>query len=684
MRSRSVVVGYVLAVVLAAVFAFLFTRAFDARGPIWNGGWQLRISGDASPRVSATELYRELDELAADRSLDIVRFVSDSDRPETVRHLFAAGDGEAAELLRTGYEAVDPSLSTTVAPLLELDALDPRGAYLIGGDRDDAESVLATMERAGWSGVVAPYPSGVDIDTYRDYGDLMRALAVTVLGILILVGAGTVLRSRAHGIQRLHGVGYVGIVLGEWRALAGPVTVLSVSGLTAVVLAVALLNGLAQLPTVSALFVRLLGMTVLAALAAHLVGIALTDGRRLVDQIKGEIDGWWVLLGVYAVRVPAVLVLLAVVAALGQSARVAEVEGRGRAFWSAAGDAVVLGIGGYGAEHEYSASIPALERLVASQAARGQVVFADQNVIGERDVLFVDQGYLDRVEVLGPEGERITDVSVGALTILEPESTPADRRERVIAEVRLWQEIQAEVSIPALDTADLPIDEITVPRGQKLFTFRSLGIDPLAQETALEEPILVVLPSVTAIAPSELFAAITRGTVVFTAPDDLPEAIGEHGLTDIVASITPVAYQANEQYRRALGTLTINVIGLVSGAVVVLLTGLVAAVVLVEKDRQRAFVHHFSGLGPLSAHRVGLLLEGVLLAATLAIAVVPMWFRDPTDVRTVLDLGTVDTEMFVLEQTGLAVGLTALSGMLLVACLGLAHVRAARSRSVDS
>ncbi|SMH42618.1 hypothetical protein SAMN06295885_2020 [Rathayibacter oskolensis] len=684
MRSRSVVVGYVLAVVLAAVFAFLFVRSFDARGPVWNGGWQLRVSGDAEPRMPAAQLYSELDALATSQRIDIVRSVEDADDPAAVRHLYVAGDAAAADLLRRGYAAVDTSVSTTVAPLLELGALDPRGAYLIGGARDDAEAVLAVIEDAGWSGVVAPYASGIDLDTYREYGDLMRSLLVAALGILVLVGAGTVLRSRAHGIQRLHGVGPVGLLLREWRSLAVPVVGLSLLGLTAVALALTALNGLAQLPTISALFARLLGLLLLAAVAAHVVGIALTDGRRLVDQITGEIDGWWVLLGVYAVRVPAVLVLLAIVAALGQSARVAEIEGRSREFWSTAEDSVVLGISGYSGEGEYRAAIPAFAELVVSQASLGQAVLAEPTFTEERNVLLVDEGYLRSVDVIGAGGARITDVPDGVITLLEPAGTTAERRQKVMADVRTWQEIQSGVAVPSPGTVDLPIEEQTVPTGQTLFTFRTLDVDVFERETMVKDPILVIVPSMDVVAPSELFSAISRGAVVFTAPDAVPAAVEQLGLSDMVASITPVAYQANEQYRRALGTLSINLIGLISGGLVVLLTGLVAAAVLVEKDRRRAFVHRFSGLGPLSAHRSGLLLEGALLSATLALAVVPLWFRDPQDVRTVLDLGTVDTEMFVIEQTALAVGLTVLSAVLLVACLGLAHLRAARSRTVDS
>ncbi|MWV48667.1 hypothetical protein GRS96_05155 [Rathayibacter sp. VKM Ac-2803] len=684
MRSRSVVLGYVLAVVLAAVFAVAFVRAFDARGPIWNGGWQLRVSGDAAPTMPADELYRELTGLAQSRGLDLVRYVDDADDPAHLRHLYVAGDGVAAELLRDGYGAVDTSITTTVAPLIDLGALDARGAYLVGGERVDAEAVLAAIEEAGWSGEVYPYASGIEIDTYREYGDLMRALIVALLAILVLVGAGTVLRSRAHGVQRLHGAGFLGILLGEGRRLAAPVLLLSLVSLAAVTVTVGVLNGLAQLPTTSSLFGRLLLILLPAAVAAHVIGIALTDGRRLVDQVKGEIDGWWVLLGIYAVRVPAVLVLLAVVASLGQSARVADVESRGRAFWSAAGDAVVLGINGYGSESGYRATIPGFAALVEAQAAAGHAVFVDQTLGEERGVLLVDEGYLRAVEVTGGGGERITEVPDDAVTVLEPDGTPMDRTRAVLEELRLWQRIQSQVSDPAPETAGSAVEERTIPAGQTLYTFRAGDSDPFATETMLEDPIVVVLPSISAVAPSELFSAITRGSVVFTEPEALPAALEERGLTEAVASITPVAYQANEQYRRALGTLSINVIGLVGAAVVVLLTGLVAAVVLVEKDRRRAFVHRFSGLGPLSAHRSGLLLEGVLLSATLALAVVPMWFRDPRDVRTVLDLGSVDTETFVVEQTALALGLTALSGALLLACLALAHVRAARSRSVDS
>jgi hypothetical protein len=50
----------------------------------------------------------------------------------------------------------------------------------------------------------------------------------------------------------------------------------------------------------------------------------------------------------------------------------------------------------------------------------------------------------------------------------------------------------------------------------------------------------------------------------------------------------------------------------------------------------------------------------------------------------VIDLGTVDTENFLLEQTALDIGVVAASAALLVACLALAHRRASRSPTVDT
>ncbi|QHC57561.1 hypothetical protein [Rathayibacter sp. VKM Ac-2760] len=683
MRSKSVILGYVLAVVLAALLAVVFVRAFDTGGVVWNGGWQLRISKDATPRVAASDVYRELAELAESRGIDVVRYVEDSVDPATVRHLFVTGNGAAAELLRDGYGAADPSITTTVAPLRDLGLLDPRGAWLVGGERADAEAVLAVIEAGGWTGTLAPYVSSIDVNTYREYGDLMRSLGVALLAVIVLIGAGTVLRSRSHGVQRLHGAGLLQILLSEWRFLSPPVVVLSLGGVAAVALATAALNGLAQLPTVLAVAGQLLALLLLAAVAAQILAIALTDGRRLVDQVKGEIDGWWVLVGVYAVRIPAVLVLLAIVAALGQSARVAEIEGRGREFWGVAGDAVTMSVGGYLGESEYRDATPRLADLAGSQDADGGVIVVSPELGEEPNVLLVNEGYLRRVEVLGGDGRRITEVPDGVLTVLEPEDSSVQRRRAVLADLRSWQDIQSGVSLSAPGTVDLPAAEQVVPSGQTLVTFHAAG-DVFHPEAELVDPVVVVLPSVGVLADSELVAMITLDEVVFTDPAALAAAIEERGLSGVVSSITPVAYQANEQYRLALGAHAINVIGFVSGAIVVLLTGLVAAVVLVEKDRKRAFVHRMSGLGPLTAHRSGLLLEGVLLTATLALAVVPQWFRDPKDVRTVIDLGTVDTENFLLEQTALDIGVVVASAVLLVACLALAHRRASRSSTVDT
>lgn len=683
MRSRSVVAGYALAVVFAAVFAFLFVRAADAIDPVWNEGWQLRVDGEAVPRVSAPEVYRQLDELAVTRGLDVVRVVADDEHPATVRHLFAAGDGRAGEWLRDGYRSVDPAMTTTVEPLVDLDRRDVRGMYLVGDDRSDAEAVLAVIERAGWDGDVHPYAAATDLDTYREHGDLTRAEAVAFLAVLLLVGAGTVMRGRAHGVQRLLGAGLPRILARELRALVVPVVAVAIAGLVVVVAAVAALNSLAQLPSMLALFGRMLAILLPAALATHVVAILLTDGRRLVDQVKGEIDGWWVLVAAYAVRLPAVFVLLAIVAALGQTARVAQVEATTREFWSTAGDAVTLGIAGYRSEDELRGSILELSALVRSQDEAGELVLASRDYWGDGETFFVNEGYLARVEVIDSEGRRITEVPDGALTVLTPDGVDDNRRQRATAEIEDFLFMQSRIENGVPSTADLPVIERAISR-QTVSTFRSSQAGWNTLDTSIDDPIIAVLPSISAMAPSEIFADITVGAVVFTDPGAVSREIEARHLGEAVASVVPVAYQANEQYRRALGTLSLNVLGLIAAVLVVLLTGLVTAAVAVEKDRQRAFVHHLSGLPPLSAHRSALLIEGVLLAGVTALAVVPLWFRDPKDVRTVLDLAGADSHVVLAEQSALGLAATAGSAVLFVVCLAFAHTRSARARPHDS
>ena len=677
MRSISVLVGYTLAVLAAAAFAFALVRSADVIDPVWNEGWQLRIDGEATPRESAADVYRRLQALSDETGIDIVRVLVDPASPMSGRSLFAAGDDTAREWLEHGYQDVDPRMSTTVAPLAALGSLDVRGEYLIGDDREDAESVLAVIESAGWDGRIASYAAAVDLDTYRDRGDLLRALAVAVLAVIVLVGAGTLLRGRAHGVQRLHGAGSAGILLRELRSLALPAALSAATGLGVLAVLLAFHNSLAQLETLLALFAHLLAILTAAALGAHAAAVLLTDGRSLIEQVRGEVDGWWVLLGVYGVRLPAIFVLLAIVAALGQTARVAQVEAETRAFWSTAGDAVTLGIAGFLGGAEGRADILALAEMVRSEHEQGRTLFAYLDDSATRPVLYVDEGYLARVDVRDTHGARVTSGIEGAVAMLVPETVPPDAKADVGGIVAAFLQIQSQIRDGVPGTSELPVLERPIA-AQTLSTFRSAQAGLNIRQARVADPIVVVLPSLAVLAPSEILAFTSQGCMIFTDPQAVESEIDARDLGDLIAFVEPVAYHADESYRRALGDLSTNVAALVAGAIVVLLTGLVAALVVVEKDRQRTFVHHVSGLPPLSAHRTALILEVVLVTGVAALGIVPLWFRDPEDVRTVLDLAGADAQVILLGQSALGVIATVAGTALFVACLRLAHARAAR------
>lgn len=683
MRSASVVLGYTLAVLAAAAFAFVLVRSADAIDPVWNEGWQLRIDGDATPREPAAVVYREVTALADRSAVGVVRVLVDPALPTSGRSLYAAGPGTAATWLEHGYQDVDPRTTTTVAPLTELGSRDVRGEYLVGGERADAEAVLALIESAGWSGRVAPYAAAVDLDTYRDRGDLVRALVVAILAVIVLVGSGTLLRGRAHGVQRLHGAGSSSILLRELRWLALPTALWSATGLVVLGALLALHNSLAQLETMLVLFSHLLGILLAAGLAAHLAAVLLTDGRALIDQVRGEVDGWWALAAVYSVRLPAVLVLLAIVAALGQTARVAQLEAESRAFWSTAGEAVTLGLAGYRSEAEARSTMAALADLARAQEEAGDLVFASLDDSGDRAVLYVDEGYLARVDVREADGARLTSALEGAVTVLIPKSASAEEEAAADELVRGFLSIQSTISDGVPGTSELPVVRRS-GAAQTLTTFRSAQAGLNTRQATVTDPVVVVLPSVSVLAPSEILAFTSTGSLVFTDPESVETEIAARGLREAVAFVEPVAYHAEESYRRALGDVSTNVASLIAGAVVVLLTGLTASVVVVEKDRQRAFVHHVSGLPPLSAHRSALILEALLMAGAAALGTVPLWFRDPRDVRTVLDLAGPDAQLVLLGQSALGIAASAAGSGLLVLCLVLAHQRAARQGALRS
>lgn len=429
-----------------------------------------------------------------------------------------------------------------------------------------------------------------------------------------------------------------------------------------------------------ALFARLSILLLGCALGAHLIGLMITNGRDLIDQVKGEIDGWWALTAAYAIRLPALFVLLGIIGALGQSAYLAEVESQTRAYWDDADDAVTLGISGSLSDSEYYSAQTSIVEMSRALDKRHGVVFTQRDPLSPAlpNALAVNEEYLQRVIVLGTDGERIT--ATNGITVLVPSGSDAAATASAAAD---WYAFQH-----SLTSSDVPEPEevriFEIEPDQELFTFRTGSGDVMNGPAVVHDAAIVVIPGLDHLAPSEIFAGVTNGGIVFTDPAAVTAAVHSQGLDHVVAAIQPVAYQADERYRQALGTVTINVAGFVASVIVVTGSALIVAVVSVEKNKQRLFVQHISGWPFLAAHRGALIIESVLIAAVAAISVVATWTRDPLSVRTVVDRGTASTENYLVEQSVIAVAVCITASGLLVGALALAHRRMVRRHSADS
>ncbi|NQX11749.1 hypothetical protein HQQ80_08950 [Microbacteriaceae bacterium VKM Ac-2855] len=508
-----------------------------------------------------------------------------------------------------------------------------------------------------------------------------------MLAVIVLIGAGTVLRGRAHGIQRMSGRSSAGILLHELAALLRPVLIFAAGTVAVLATTMYLYNGFAHAAALLTLACRLISVLLVAGLGAHVVGIVITAGRDVLDQVKGEIDGVWALVGAYAVRLPAVFVLLSIIAALGQSVYLAQIEGQTRAYWAQAGDAVTLTVSGNLTDTELNVARSTVAELARKRDSDHGVVLAQRDALAPAltDALVVNQEYLQQVPVLDTNGDRLTTVLSDAITVLVPDDAAAAQVVAAHAAAADWYQFEHSLTLSDIpDPATVPINDARTQAGQNLFTFRTGTGNVMNGPAIAANPVIVVLPSLQFIPQSELFAAVTNGSIVFTDPDTLRADVRAMDLNPAVSAIQPVAYQANESYRQALGAVTINIAGLVAAIVVVALTALIVGVVTVEKNRQRLFVQHLSGWSFAATHRTTFILEAGLILAVTAISLAAAWTRDPLTVQSVIDTGTVDTESYLINQSLIALATAGAAAALLVASLALAHARMLRSHSADA
>ncbi len=632
MLPRLVRLAYVLCVILPTILAVQVFLAFDE---VEGAGaeYQVVVQEIATTgRVSAGDLVAVIEESARTTGADIGMISFDVADPTHRKHVFAVAgreDGEVAQRLVGGYQHFSTQIEETYRPFADVGDVDPRGYYLVWGDRADAEALLDALAGEGLVGEVAPYPGSVG-DLATDGAVflgpvLTTAAAVSLLALMVMVGGGVVMSAQTYGVQRLQGRSFGDAVrrdLVEAGRLLG-VTACAVALGGAVVLW--LVNGGARADELAVVVLVAVALFLGVVLLTHVAAAGLAFRVPVLAAVKGQFSAGWALVGIVGIRVAGVLLVASVAFTTVQAAMQVADRSAEQERWESAPDAVYVRLSGQmgGDDPEVEARYAAMAHTAVD---RGDAVLVDDvttdlSMGGGSDrsaprqqsralpcpVMLVNDAYLDRQPVLDGSGVRITDVADDAVTVLAPPRCQEFARSDI--------PLHFASQDPAATPVAFAFGELSA--GQDQFPYGTLDSD--VRGAALRhDAMLVVVPPNVDLVPEFFYAGyLSTGNVIFDDAATAERYVAEFDVGGIVNGIWPGRQHAASLYAEVVSNLRISVLSLAVALVVMIVTAVSVSAVHVRRSAQLVYVRHITGWPAWYSHRFVLALE--LLLATLVV-----------------------------------------------------------------
>ncbi|GAA2431944.1 hypothetical protein [Streptomyces macrosporus] len=643
MLHRGVKFVHAAALAFAAMLAFLVVSGLDERMVLGNRAVLFVNESDGS--ASGEEVVRALTEFAAERGAVIGRELPDLEDSEERRHLYlAVGDprSAAASWLEDGYPNFGRRTVTEVHPLAELGNRDPRGIYYLFGPRPADRDVVAEFASLGLKTTVGHPLSFSELRTAYADSSLLDAFLITALALVTLTGASVLLNAKAYGVLRLQGASLTEAFLRDlrqlrrfWPTAAGV--------LTAVVLtSLGIFNGWAHLGLYAAVAAAVAVALGLTALAAHAAVLGFTFRTALPAALKGEVPARAAVLTAYAVRIPALLLivgLLASVVAAGQ-----DLLERRQAWetYARVGDATGIRITGSVGIDE----IPEMERAVGRRLhqadTEGKIIVAGRlwlrELFGKElpgELLVVNEAFLAEQPVLDPDGQRHLpgnrqreSVGDGPARLLVPE--------HLAPHLPILRQGVPGILSPGNPERITQSDIETRPmkNGQRIFAYtpgEETNRDGTHTDRSfVRDPVLLVVPNGSDhLTDTNYYAFATRNQVIFPDPRDVHDLLRRDGrMRTYIAALLPVQQKAAAAMREAAYAFRLQLLELAAGLAVLLVTAIGVCIVHARKNAQTIFVRHLGGWSFAATHRVLLATEAAVAVLILAWLPVRTWWEN--------------------------------------------------------
>ncbi|MEU4731521.1 hypothetical protein [Streptomyces sp. NPDC023588] len=698
-------IKFVHAAVLAfsAVVAFLFVRGLDED---WVLGHSALVwVSESNDSASGAQVADAVASFAARRGVTVAREVPDLQDPDRRRHLYLApgkSGSEAAAWTDEGYPAFGRDYRTDVHPIADVGQRDPRGIYYIFGTPNDADALVADFSSLGLSASVEHPLSFTALAPFYSGTALYWSALVVALAAMTMTGAGVLLNAKAYGVLRLQGKSFTDVITRDLRQMA-VFWVAAAGGVAAVALAfLGLYNGLAWLGLFASVAAVLTCVIVTLMLTTHVAALALTFKTDVLHALKGELPARAASVSAYLVRIPALLLALAIATDVALASQDVAAREDSRVAYAAARNATAIRLNGSLGSESPRMEAPVGQWLRRSDAAGKTIIAGRRDLQGiaptehlpQGEMLIVNDTFLSKQPFLDPTGQSHTSAAPGG-------KAPDSRKVRLIVPESLGAHASTIAArVPAILSPADPklirpdqVETLRAKSGQALFAYNLgdqtfSGTQTAGQDRSfVRDPVLVVVPNGSTFLTDNAYTAFaTQGGVVFTNPDDVLAGIAANNLQTYVTALRPIGQNAALQMRDAEINLRLQLFNLIVAVVVLLITGVGVCIVYSRKNAQAIFVKHISGWKFTATHRSALAVEAALVVLLTAWVPFNVW-RQNQGLEQFTAMGVPAPRPPVVITTldiALTAGLIVTEVVAVLVALAFFHSRIAKEGATES
>lgn len=693
MLHRSITFIHAAFFVLSAVLSFLVVKELHETIPDDRASilWIREFDG----RASNDEVLNSVETFAAEHQVNVALENPDLDNPGGLRHLYVAvGDPDtpSANWLEDGYPAFSPDFQTKVHPFFEAEHLDPRGFYYVFGPRESAFAFLDDLSDLGLGGFVAEEKDVVNWFGIALGRTLLATLTIAVLCGFVAVGSGVLLNARSYAVLRLQGMSLSRILLRDMAQLSRFWVVAAALIAAATMGLLFLYNGLAHFHQFLKVALFYVAVFTAVALVTHVAALALIHRTDILPALKGRMPARLATFGSYAVRVPALILVLGFTANLALSLNNLMEQRSGQELFAEVGQTSRVHFTGSVSElqdkekeeelGEWLRQLDAEGRIIHTSSEPGSAILPPGAERPDFDLLVVNDTYLQAQPVLDPAGERYGPANRDdQVRVLVPE-TLLDQEDALGEGADAWVHDFQGRDNPGLNAE---IEVLPSRSGQSMFTYGVFGYGPSGNTPFLHDPVILAVPNGSDILhPVSYYGDATSGAIVFPDPQDVLDAMDDSALSIYISSVQPVAQQAADEYRSTVQQTRLESFNLVTGTLVLLITGIAVCIIHSRKNAQAVFARHISGWRFSAIHRTVLAVE-VLLAVGFVGWTVHKTIDTLTHIRdsSTPPMRYTTAEIVAIEPL-LAAGIATLSLALVVAALVFFHQRIIREGASES